>query len=188
MFKTHHIKKYASPTKKRFSLISLLHIEKGYFLASLLISTGIFVTLIMLWASYMALTAKTWIKLHEEMVLCDASRFMQGIIEKDIGYESTKITIRKDIKGYPILECKTIYGNKTITISKEDIRLIKKVKSGNGIGSNALYINGCSVETWNVKRVDSKNIIISFELKKNQTKRLFKQLVHCYNGEVTENA
>jgi len=145
-------------------------------------------TLLVLWASYLALTAKTWVKLHDEIILCDASRFMQGIIEKDIGYESTQIKIRKDIKGYPIIECQTVYGNKTITFTKEDVRLIKKIKSGNGTGSNALYINGCNVEEWNVRRVDSKNISISFWLRKNQTKRLFKQLVHCYNGEVTENA
>lgn len=113
---------------------------------------------------------------------------MQGIVEKDVGYESTQITIRKDTKGFALLECKNISGNKTITICIEDVRLIKKIKSGNGTGSNALYVNDCIVEEWNVEQVDTKNVKVSFWLKKNANRKFFKQIIHCYNGEVINNA
>lgn len=189
MFKIIHlIRNYVSQTIKKHSLIYLLRIEKGFSLCSLLIATGIFMTLTMLWASYLALTVKTCIKLHNEMTVCDAGRFMQGIIEKDVSYESKKTVIRKDINGSSVIEIRTIDGNKTITISKEDVRLIKKIKSGNGTGSNALYINGCNVEEWNVRQIDNKKIKVSFWLEKNDTRIFFSQVIHCYNGEVTENA
>lgn len=189
MLKTIHlIRNFVFRTIKKYSLIYLLHTEKGFSLASLLIATGIFMTLAMLWASYLALTVKTYTKLHNEMTVCDAGRFMQGIIEKDVGYESKKIVIRKDLNGSSVIESQTIDGNKTITISKEDVRLIKKIKSGNGTGSNALYINGCNVEEWYVEQIDNKKIKVSFWLKKNNTRRFFSQIIHCYNGEVMENA
>lgn len=181
----HPIKKFVSQTTKIYYLTYFWQNEKGFSLFSVLIATSIFLTLSMLWVSYLALTVKVWYIANDNLFLCDAGRYMQGVIEKDIGYESTLIKIRKDTKGFPVLECQSLNGNKVITIFKEDVRLLKKIKTGKGTGSNALYINGCNVEDWQVERIDSKNLRISFLLKRKEKQRLFKQIVHCYNGEIT---
>ena len=189
MFKlVHHIENFAFQTTKNYCSICIWQTEKGFFLYSVLIATSIFMTLAMLWASYMALTVKTWFQVYNEMVLCDAGKYIQGVLEKDLGYESTLINVRKDSRNLHMLECQNVYGNKTITIYMEDVRLLKKIKTGNGTGTNTLYINGCNVEDWSVEALDTKNLRISFCLKKNECKKFFQQIVYCYNGEVTINA
>ena len=112
---------------------------------------------------------------------------MQGVLEKDMGYESARINLRKDSKGMIALESQTIYGNRTITMAVEDVRLLKKTKTTKGTASNPLYINGCNLEGWGAEQIDSKNLRVSFWLQKNNSRKFFEQVIHCYNGQVIAN-
>ena len=112
---------------------------------------------------------------------------MQGVLEKDMGYESARINLRRDSKGMITLESQTIYGNRTITMAVEDVRLLKKTKTTKGTASNPLYINGWNLEGWGAEQIDSKNLRVSFWLQKNNSRKFFEQVIHCYNGQVIVN-
>ena len=106
---------------------------------------------------------------------------MQSLLEKQLAYNATGITITAS--GSICLN--TITGNKKLVIYYRNGGLYLQTTTGNGTGTNPLFIEGIKVTAWQVQKISAQRLRISFALKGQNGERSFEQVLTCYNGEVS---
>ena len=106
---------------------------------------------------------------------------MQGVLEKQLAYNATAIRIRADGN----LELDTVEGNKKLLIYYRNGGLYLQTTTGNGTGTNPLFITGVEVKDWEAEKVSAQRLRIKFTLQREQRERSFVQLLTCCNGEIS---
>ena len=106
---------------------------------------------------------------------------MQGVLEKQLSYNATAIRIRSGGN----LELDTVEGNKKLLIYYRNGGLYLQTTTGNGTGTNPLFITGVEVKDWEVEKVSAQRLRIKFTLQGEQHERSFVQLLTCCNGEIS---
>ena len=126
-------------------------------------------------------TALSWQRLQERISIVQAGSYMQSLLEKQLAYNATGITITAS--GSICLN--TITGNKKLVIYYRNGGLYLQTTTGNGTGTNPLFIEGIKVTAWQVQKISAQRLRISFALKGQNGERSFEQVLTCYNGEVS---
>ena len=108
---------------------------------------------------------------------------MQSLLERHLGYNATAIRI----KSTEELELDTIMGNKKLLLYCRNGGLYLQTTTGNGKGTNPLFIAGVEVSQWQAAKLSNNSLRISFTLANTQgsgRQRHWEQIYRCYNGEV----
>ena len=128
-------------------------------------------------------TALSWQRLQEQLALQQAGGYMQSLLERHLGYNATAIRI----KSTGELELDTIMGNKKLLLYCRNGGLYLQTTTGNGKGTNPLFIAGVEVSQWQAAKLSDNSLRISFTLANTQgsgRQRHWEQIYRCYNGEV----
>lgn len=158
--------------------------EQGFFLTELLVSAAILALVAAAFYQEAANLLGSWHKMQSDMELNSSARYMQSVLEKDIGYESRLVTIGSDKQGKPQITCQTIYGGRSYIFSNESSGLYKQTKTTGTPGKNPLFNVNCPVTGWQVHRLADDAVQISITLQNNGRQRSFTQVVRCLNGRV----
>ncbi|MGM9569778.1 MAG: hypothetical protein ACI3XC_06840, partial [Phascolarctobacterium sp.] len=130
-------------------------------------------------------TALSWQRLQGELALQQASGYMQGLLERHVSYNATAVRI----KSTQDLELDTILGNKKLLLYCRSGGLYLQTTTGNGKGTNPLFMADVAVSDWQVTKLSDTCLRISFTLAGPQgLARHCEQILHCYNGEITDEA
>lgn len=124
--------------------------------------------------------------LGDDLQLYEAARYMQAELEKDLAYESTAATIRKDFRGNKVLQCQTIYAGKQYLYTCENNGLYKQTDTLLTKGKNPLFIPDCQVQQWQVRKLGDRVLAIQFVLVREGRAKSFTQTVSMLNGVVTD--
>ena len=165
----------AAPEQKGFLLMEdVFSLAAGAVLASL-VCTGL------------GRTALSWQRLQEQLALQQAGGYMQSLLERHLGYNATAIRI----KSTGELELDTIMGNKKLLLYCRNGGLYLQTTTGNGKGTNPLFMTGVEVIQWQATKLSGNSLRISFTLTNSQgglrrkgAQRQWEQIYYCYNGEV----
>ena len=76
--------------------------------------------------------------------------------------------------------------DKKIVIYYRNGGLYLQTTTGNGTGTNPLFIAGVQVKNWQVQRLAARSLRISFALQGQREERSFEQVLTCYNGEISD--
>lgn len=174
------------PVKKSFAVWYSWKDNRGFFLLQLQLSLAAAAFLGALLCTFSVGFLREWREVRSQTNLRDTGRYILSALEKELGYESVSVNIYRENDGKDAIKCESHYGNKAVAFLWKTPYLYKRTKTGSGIGTNPLYVNGYYVKDWKVKRVSEKLLLISFFLEKNSGKHLFRQLVYCGNGLVND--
>lgn len=156
--------------------------EKGFMLLTYVASLAMGAVLAALVCTGLGRTALSWQRLHEQLSLAQAGSYMQALLEKQLCYNATAI----EIAPSGVLRLNTIMGNKKIVIYYRNGGLYLQTTTGNGTGTNPLFIAGVQVKNWQVQRLAARSLRISFALQGQREERSFEQVLTCYNGEISD--
>lgn len=113
---------------------------------------------------------------------------MLNILEKNVGYDSTAVTISKDTKQKDRLICQTLNGNQTFTFTFESNHIYKTINKINSSGKNPLYVSDCLVENWSLTQIDDKSLRIDLQLQQKGYKVTLTRIINCLNGRIITDA
>ena len=155
--------------------------QGGFVLLNYAVGLAVGAVLAALVCTGLGRTALSWQRLQEQMSLAQAGSYMQTLLEKQLAYNATAITVTTNGN----INLSTITGNKKIVIYYRNGGLYLQTTTGNGTGTNPLFMAGIRVNTWQVEKISAKVLRISFSLQGQRGERSVEQLVTCYNGEVS---
>ena len=155
--------------------------QKGFMLLTYVVGLAVGAALAALVCTGLGRTALSWQRLQERISIVQAGSYMQSLLEKQLAYNATGITITAS--GSICLN--TITGNKKLVIYFRNGGLYLQTTTGNGTGTNPLFIEGIKVTAWQVQKISAQRLRISFALKGQNGERSFEQVLTCYNGEVS---
>lgn len=156
---------------------------KGFLLMEYVFSLAAGAVLAALVCTGLGRTALSWQRLQEQLALQQAGGYMQSLLERHLGYNATAI----HIKSTGELELDTIMGNKKLLLYCRNGGLYLQTTTGNGKGTNPLFIAGVEVSQWQAAKLNDNSLRISFTLANTQgsgRQRHWEQIYRCYNGEV----
>ena len=157
--------------------------QKGFLLMEYVFSLAAGAVLAALVCTGLGRTALSWQRLQEQLALQQAGGYMQSLLERHLGYNATAIRI----KSTGALELDTIMGNKKLLLYCRNGGLYLQTTTGNGKGTNPLFIAGVEVSQWQAAKLNDNSLRISFTLANTQgsgRQRHWEQIYRCYNGEV----
>ena len=157
--------------------------QKGFLLMEYVFSLAAGAVLAALVCTGLGRTALSWQRLQEQLALQQAGGYMQSLLERHLGYNATAIRI----KSTGELELDTIMGNKKLLLYCRNGGLYLQTTTGNGKGTNPLFIAGVEVSQWQAAKLSDNSLRISFTLANTQgsgRQRHWEQIYRCYNGEV----
>ena len=157
--------------------------QKGFLLMEYVFSLAAGAVLAALVCTWLGRTALSWQRLQEQLALQQAGGYMQSLLERHLGYNATAIHIKSTGK----LELDTIMGNKKLLLYCRNGGLYLQTTTGNGKGTNPLFIAGVEVSQWQAAKLNDNSLRISFTLANTQgsgRQRHWEQIYRCYNGEV----
>jgi len=157
--------------------------QKGFLLMEYVFSLAAGAVLAALVCTGLGRTALSWQRLQEQLALQQAGGYMQSLLERHLGYNATAIHIKSTGK----LELDTIMGNKKLLLYCRNGGLYLQTTTGNGKGTNPLFIAGVEVSQWQAAKLNDNSLRISFTLANTQgsgRQRHWEQIYRCYNGEV----
>ncbi len=170
---------------KRLSTVwQLLKNEHGFFLLDILIGLCIAAVLGIMICTATGRLRQNWEIINRQNDFRDTGRYILGMLEKELGYESVAVDIYREVDGDMAIRCKNHCGNKTVSFLRKGNYLYKKTITGKGIGTNPLYIKNFYLGNWQVIKVSEKQLLISFFLEKKRENYFFCQLFYCSNGVV----
>ena len=155
--------------------------KRGVLLVDYVMSVAVGAMLAALVCAGLGRTAISWQRLLGQLELAQAGSYMQGVLEKQLAYNATAIRIRSDGN----LELDTVEGNKKLLIYYHNSGLYLQTTTGNGTGTNPLFITGVEVKDWEAEKVSAQRLRIKFTLQREQRERSFVQLLTCCNGEIS---
>ena len=156
---------------------------KGFLLMEYVFSLAAGAVLAALVCTGLGRTALSWQRLQEQLALQQAGGYMQSLLERHLGYNATAVRI----KSTGDLELDTIMGNKKLLLYCRNGGLYLQTTTGNGKGTNPLFIAGVEVSQWQAAKLSNNSLRISFTLANTQgsgRQRHWEQIYRCYNGEV----
>ena len=127
-------------------------------------------------------TALSWQRLVSQLELAQAGSYMQGLLEKNLAYNATAITINKQGN----LEMDTTFGNKKLLIYTNNQGLYLRTTTKTGSGSNPLFLPDYPVTDWQAQRLSDSALRISFRLQGRRSQATFFQLISCSNGAISD--
>ena len=157
--------------------------QKGFLLMEYVFSLAAGAVLAALVCTGLGRTALSWKRLQEQLALQQAGGYMQSLLERHLGYNATAVRI----KSTGDLELDTIMGNKKLLLYCRNGGLYLQTTTGNGKGTNPLFIAGVEVSQWQAAKLNDNSLRISFTLANAQgsgRQRHWEQIYRCYNGEV----
>ena len=157
--------------------------QKGFLLMEYVFSLAAGAVLAALVCTGLGRTALSWQRLQEQLALQQAGGYMQSLLERHLGYNATAVRI----KSTGDLELDTIMGNKKLLLYCRNGGLYLQTTTGNGKGTNPLFIAGVEVSQWQAAKLNDNSLRISFTLANAQgsgRQRHWEQIYRCYNGEV----
>ena len=157
--------------------------QKGFLLMEYVFSLATGAVLAALVCTGLGRTALSWQRLQEQLALQQAGGYMQSLLERHLGYNATAVRI----KSTGDLELDTIMGNKKLLLYCRNGGLYLQTTTGNGKGTNPLFIAGVEVSQWQAAKLSNNSLRISFTLANTQgsgRQRHWEQIYRCYNGEV----
>lgn len=125
-------------------------------------------------------------KLHDDLQLYEAARYMQAELEKDLAYDSMVVTIEKDFRGNKMLQCQTIYAGKQYLYTCENNGLYKQTDTLLTKGKNPLFIPDCQVQQWQVRKLADNALEIQLVLVRDGRAERFTQTISILNGVVID--
>ncbi len=160
--------------------------RQGFVLAELL--AGAVLLALVCTAAYGTLRQLTesWQKIFTDLRLRDAGRYMLGNLEKDLVYEGRSIAVQKDRLGVAQINAQCIYGGRSYIYTKEGTALYKQTDTLTTTGKNPLFIPGCAISDWQVRRLADEALEISFTLAADGREQYFRQVFFCLNGRVSD--
>ena len=161
------------------------HEQKGFLLMEYVFSLAAGAVLAALVCTGLGRTALSWQRLQEQLALQQAGGYMQSLLERHLGYNATAIRI----KSTGDLELDTIMGNKKLLLYCRNGGLYLQTTTGNGKGTNPLFMADVAVSDWQVTKLSDTSLCIIFTLTSSQgLQRHCEQILHCYNGEIIDEA
>ena len=161
------------------------HTQKGFLLMEYVFSLGAGAVLAALVCTGLGRTALSWQRLQGELALQQAGGYMQGLLERHVSYNATAIRI----KSTQDVELDTILGNKKLLLYCRSGGLYLQTTTGNGKGTNPLFMTGVEVSQWQATKLSGNSLRISFTLTNAQgSQRHCEQILYCYNGEIIDEA
>ncbi len=159
--------------------------QKGFLLMEYVLSLAAGAVLAGLVCTGLGRTALSWQRLQGELALQQASGYMQGLLERHVSYNATAIRI----KSTQDVELDTILGNKKLLLYCRSGGLYLQTTTGNGKGTNPLFMADVAVSDWQVTKLSDTSLCISFTLTSSQgLQRHCEQILYCYNGEIIDEA
>ena len=163
------------------------HGQRGFLLLEYVFSLAAGAVLAALVCTGLGRTALSWQRLQEQLVLQQAGGYMQSLLERQLGYNATAVRIQSTGD----LELDTIMGNKKLLLYCRNGGLYLQTTTGNGKGTNPLFMAGMEVSQWQATKLSGNSLRISFTLTNAQgglrskgAQRQWEQIYYCYNGEV----
>lgn len=129
--------------------------------------------------------SKGWLKIQRDLDMQDAGNYMLAVLERELGYESALIRLKKNFNGRIRIETDTVNGSRKMSFTCDGSALYKKTTTSKGSGSNPVFIPGISIVDWQVKAVGERLLLISFILDCKGRRQEFSRLIFCNNGVVT---
>lgn len=161
------------------------HTQKGFLLMEYVLSLAAGAVLAALVCTGLGRTALSWQRLQGELALQQAGGYMQGLLERHVSYNATAIRI----KSTQDVELDTILGNKKLLLYCRGGGLYLQTTTGNGKGTNPLFMADVAVSDWQVTKLSDTSLCISFTLTSSQgLQRNCEQILYCYNGEIIDEA
>ena len=156
--------------------------ERGFLLLEYVFSLAVGALLAALVCNGLQRAAASRQYLQEQLQLQQAGSYMQGLLEKNLAYNATAITINKQGN----LEMDTIFGNKKLLIYTNNQGLYLRTTTKTGSGSNPLFLPDYPVTDWQAQRLSDSALRISFHLQGRRSQATFSQLISCCNGAISD--
>lgn len=157
--------------------------RRGFLLAEMQLGLAASALLTMLVGNSLLFMLHTGKKVQTDIQLQESGRYMLGMLEKDIGYESASVALQQDGSA---IKCRTTAGRKNFSFYREGHALYKSTSTGNGTGKNPLYLPDCAVTEWRVEKLHEKMLLVTLTLEKEGRQRTFQRLIYCVNGQVED--
>lgn len=156
----------------------------GYLLLEFVFSFLVTISFILLVFKGIEHILPSWERLTTQTSIYDVSHYMFSILEKNVGYEASLISISKDQKHKDKLICQTNQGNLTYTFSLENQYIYKTTKKANTSGKNPLYVSDCLIDDWKLAKLDDNLLLIELTLHKNNRRESLTKVIKCLNGSI----
>lgn len=156
--------------------------QRGFLLLEYVFSLAVGALLAAVVCSGLQRAVNSWQLLEEQLHLQQAGSYMLGLLEKNLAYNATAITINK----LGNLEMDTIHGNKKLLIYTNNQGLYLRTTTKTGSGSNPLFLPDFAVTGWQVHKLSDTALRISFRLQGERSQASFSQLISCNNGAITD--
>jgi len=165
-----------------------LHNSKGgYILIDFVLSLLISFTLIAIISRGFTQIFPTWNKLTTKTSLFDVGHYIMEVLEKNIVYDATVITIAKDTQKGDRLICQTNESDISYIFTCDNQRIYKTISRKGSSGTNPLYVSDCKITSWTLKRISEHKLLVEISLKKAATEDKISRLFYCLNGKVVTN-
>ena len=126
----------------------------------------------------------SWDNLSTKTNLHDVSHYIISIMEKNITYDSSLVTIARDSKSIDTLVCQTVHGNMLYTFSCENERIYKAIQKASTVGKNPLYVSDCKVDSWHISKINDHLLGIELSLSQKQYNIKVTRYIYCMNGRI----
>ncbi len=113
---------------------------------------------------------------------------MLNTLEKNVGYESTNVSLSKDLSNQDMLICQTVQGNQSFTFTCESKHIYKTITKGSSSGKNPLYISDCLVEGWSWEKLNNKQFYVQLTLAQEGKRCTIARIITCLNGDLSNEA
>lgn len=130
-------------------------------------------------------------RLQGQLKLVQAERYILTILQHDLGYNTSAITIDINDGQHMKLICANIAKDRTLTFSNEKVNgiygLYKITKTVQSSGKNPAFLPDCVLQSFTAQAISTKDLDIKGTLKYKNYYRSFKYTLHCLNGTIHEN-
>lgn len=116
--------------------------------------------------------------------LYSVERYMLSDMEKDLGYESTRIILSRDYRGNTVIKAQSVYAGKQLMYTFENRGLYKTTQTLGTKGKNPLYIPGYNISEWQAERISERSLLLRFTLSKDTDTIICDKHIYCLNGIV----
>ncbi len=162
-------------------LHKLFYKQKGWILEEVVVVTALCSILGIALTMAVIRFAATFQSLATQIQLQEAGHYIMTNLNHDWGYLATSV----DITDEQRIVCTTIYGRRKLVHKLELGKLYRVTRTGNGTGTNPIFLEGYTLENWQVLKASERSILVQFDLCKDSYRNSFRQLIFCVNGEVT---
>lgn len=161
---------------------------QGFILLELAISTVITIIFLTMIIRGLSQVLPTWNKIYYQTNLYNAGHYMLSILEKNISYDASIITIGKDLKDNDRLICQTTNGNQSFTFTCENKHIYKTIIKTNTSGKNPLYVSDCYINSWQLTRLDANTLKVELNLQQKGEQIKLIKIINCLNGRIEVDA